>query len=89
MPASATQHALTASALTISSAREPWRSNSGPMNGAESAPSNAPTDTAPEIPVRDQPNSPAIGTMKMESVVTEAAWRTAFEHIAQPTAAQP
>ena len=89
MPASATQHALIARALAISSAREPWRSKSGPMKGADSAPSNAPTDTAPETPVRDQPNSTVIGTMKMESVVTEAAWRTAFELIAQPTTAQP
>ena len=36
------QHPLTATALATSSAREPWRSNRGPMNGATSAPSTPP-----------------------------------------------
>ena len=43
----------------------------------------------PGLRARDQPNSSVMGTMKMESVVTAAAWRTTFEHIAQPTAAHP
>ena len=73
MPASATQQPLTVTALTTSSAREPCRSNSGPMNGATNAPSTPPSDTAPEMPVRDQPNSSVIGTMKMDSVATAAA----------------
>ena len=89
MPASATQHALTTTALRTSNSREPWRSNSGPTNGATNAPSTAPSDTAPEMPVRDHPNSPVIGTMKMDSVATAAAWRTTLEHIAQATITQP
>ena len=59
------------------------------MNGATSAPSTAPSDTAPEMPVRDQPNSLVIGTMKIESVATAATWRTTLEHIVQPTMTQP
>ena len=46
------------------------------MNGAKNAPSTPPSDTAPEMPVRDQSNSAVIGTMKMESVATAAVWRT-------------
>ena len=59
------------------------------MNGARSAPSTPPSDTAPEIPVRDQSNSAVIGTMKMERVATAAVWRTTLEHIVQPTMTQP
>jgi hypothetical protein len=34
-----------------------------------------PIDTAPEIWVRDQPNSAVIGSMKIDSVATAGPWR--------------
>lgn len=50
--------------------REPRRSSSGPINGAATAASTPPSDTAPESAVRDQPNSRVSGSTKIDRVAT-------------------
>ena len=53
-----------------STARAPLRSRNGPSSGETSAPRIPPSDTAPEISVRDQPKVAVIGSMKIDSVAT-------------------
>ena len=70
-------------------ARGPWRSTSGPSSGAVSAASAPPSDTAPAISVRDQPNSPVIGTTKIESTATAGPCRAKPARQMQPSTTQP
>ncbi len=55
-----------------STARAPRASSTGPRKGEASAASTPPKETAPEIAVRDQPNSLLIGSTKIDSVATAA-----------------
>ena len=60
--------------LTTRTIREPTRSTSRPMNGANAAPRIAPTVVAPAIAVRLQPNSSDMGTTNMVRMeIAEAA----------------
>ena len=81
--------AATIKAHVTSDMREPWRSKMGPINGATNAPTKPPSETAPEIPVRDHPNSAVIGTKKTDNVATAAACRAIADPITQLTMTQP
>jgi|GEM_PF-1016001 hypothetical protein len=49
---------------------EPFLSSKRPRNGEETAARIPPNDTAEETAVKDQPNSDAIGEIKIERVAT-------------------
>ena len=50
--------------------RAPRRSSTGPISGEINAASTPPSETAPPISVRDQPNSVVIGTTKTDRTAT-------------------
>ena len=69
--------------------RAPRRSSTGPSIGEITAASTPPSDTAPAIAVRDQPNSAVIGTTKIDSVATAGPWRAKPARQRQPNTTQP
>ena len=59
------------------------------MTGEMMAARMPPTETAPEMAVRDQPNSPVIGATKTESTATAAPWRAKPARQTQASTTQP
>ena len=58
-----------------STTRAPLRSRYDPIEGDKIAASTPPKETAPEIAVRDQPNSVVIGVTKIDNVATAGPCR--------------
>ncbi len=69
--------------------RAPRRSSTGPSNGEMKAASTPPSDTAPDISVRDQPKASVIGTTKTDSTATAGPWRAKPARQMQPSTTQP
>ena len=69
--------------------RGPWRSSTGPSIGDTNAASRPPSDTAPAIAVRDQPNASVIGTTNTDSTATAGPWRAKPARQMQPSTTQP
>jgi hypothetical protein len=69
--------------------RGPRRSSTGPRKGEAIAARIPPSDTAPEIAVRDQPNSPVIGATKIDSTATDEACRAKPAQHTQPRMTHP
>ena len=69
--------------------RAPRRSSIGPSIGETKAASTPPSDTAPAISMRDQPNASVIGTTKTDSTATAGPWRAKPARQMQPSTTQP
>ena len=74
---------------TQSMARAPRRSSIGPSYGEAIAASTPQRDTAADKAVRDQPNSPVIGSTKIESVATAGPCRANPAQHTQANTTQP
>ena len=72
-----------------STRRAPRRSTNGPMTGEMIAASTPPSDTAPDISVRDQPNASVIGTTKIDSTATAGPCRAKPARQMQPSTTHP
>jgi hypothetical protein len=64
-----------ASTARQSAQRPPCRSTSGPISGESRAAQSPPSEAAPEIAVRDHPNSRLSGSTKTENVAVAPPWR--------------
>ncbi len=69
--------------------REPRRSRIRPSEGETKAASTLPSDTAPAISMRDQPNASVIGTTKTDRTATAGPWRANPARQMQPNTTQP
>ena len=72
-----------------STRRGPTRSSARPNSGAANAASKPPSDTAPDIAVRDHPNESVIGSTNTDSVATAPPWREKPAQQAQNKMIQP
>ena len=69
--------------------RAPARSSRRPRRGAASAASRPPSETAPEMAVRDQPKWLVIGSTKMERMATPPPAREKPAQQTPPRITQP
>jgi hypothetical protein len=69
--------------------RGPLRSRNEPSIGDVMAARIPPSETAPEISVRDQPNSAVIGPMNTDSVATAGPTRASDTQHTTPRMTQP
>jgi len=69
--------------------RAPRRSSTGPSIGDTKAAISPPSDTAPAISMRDQPNASVIGTTKTDSTATAGPCRAKPARQRQPSTTQP
>ena len=60
-----------------------------PSVGETTAASTLPSDTAPAISMRDQPNASVIGTTKIDSTATAGPWRAKPARQRQANTTQP
>jgi hypothetical protein len=72
-----------------STSRAPRRSTKGPSTGDTTAASSPPSDTAPAIAVRDQPNASVIGTTNTASTATAGPCRAKPVRQRQASTTQP
>ena len=69
--------------------RGPRRSSIGPSIGDTNAASSPPSDTAPAIEARDQPNASVIGTTNTDSTATAGPCRAKPARQREASTTQP